>query len=420
MVEELAALIEENQPCVALTGAGVSTESGIPDFRSPTGMWAEFDPLEYATLGAFEADPEKVWRFYAPRFSMLTEAESNPAHRALAELELYGLVSAVITQNIDLLHERAGSREVIEVHGSIRSSTCPACGAQYPLDEVLALLKEGAGAPRCTACGAVLKPGVVFFDELLPETAIDRAYELAGHAQLLLVVGSSLEVWPVAELPVVTLRAGGKLAIVNEGPTSVDDRAHLKLDGKAGDILREVVTLIRPPRAPVTVADYDPEWPERFAEESERIRAALGDRVVEIEHVGSTAVPDLAAKPVIDLLVGLRDLDLTDDEIASMNDLGYEFLGELGLPARLFFRKGGETSTHHVHAVVWREEQWSRHLAFRDFLRSHRDDARRYGDAKRRLAEDVGHDWYAYVERKNSFTDDLFSRAWEWHRARLG
>src|SRR5215217_5733839 len=119
---KLARLIRENQPCVALTGAGISTESGIPDFRSPTGMWAEFDPLEYATLGAFEADPEKIWRFYAPRFSMLTEAEPNAAHRALAELERYGLLHAVITQNIDLLHARAGSQEVIEVHGSIRTS----------------------------------------------------------------------------------------------------------------------------------------------------------------------------------------------------------------------------------------------------------------------------------------------------------
>jgi NAD-dependent deacetylase len=420
VVEELAALIRENQPCVVLTGAGVSTESGIPDFRSPTGMWAAFDPLEYATVGAFQQDPEKVWSFYAPRFSMLTNAEPNAAHRALAELELYGLVSAVITQNIDLLHERAGSRQVVEVHGSIRTSTCLACGARYSLEEVLRLLDAGAGIPRCAACGAVLKPDVVFFDELLPEEVIDRAYELARHARLLLVVGSSLEVWPVAELPLVTQRGGGKLAIVNQGPTSVDDRTDLKLDGKAGDILREVVRLMRPPRAPVTVVDYDPEWPERFAQESERIRAALDDKVVEIEHVGSTAVPDLAAKPVIDLLVGLRCLGLTDDEIGSMKDLGYEFLGELGLPGRLFFRKGGETSTHHVHAVVSGEEQWSRHLAFRDFLRSHRDEARRYGDAKRRLAEDVEHDWYAYVERKNVFTDELFQRAWEWHESRLG
>jgi NAD-dependent deacetylase len=242
MSERLAELIREHQPCVALTGAGVSTESGIPDFRSPTGMWARFDPLEYATLGAFQRDPEKVWRFYSPRLSMLTDAEPNRAHLALADLESHGLLCAVITQNIDLLHERAGSREVLEVHGSIRTSTCVSCGARYRLEEVLGLLD--AGAPRCTACGEVLKPDVVFFDELLPDEAIDRAYELAGTARLLLVVGSSLEVWPVAELPLVTLRAGGKVAVVNDGPTSVDDRAEIKLAGKAGEILEATLAAL--------------------------------------------------------------------------------------------------------------------------------------------------------------------------------
>jgi NAD-dependent deacetylase len=243
-VSELARLIVENQPCVVLTGAGVSTESGIPDFRSPTGIWAEFDPLEYATLGAFRRDPEKVWRFYAPRFSMLTEAEPNRAHVALAELERRGLVQAVVTQNIDLLHERAGSREVVEVHGSIRTSTCLACRAKYELEEVLRLLAEGAGAPRCIQCGEVVKPDVVFFDELLLPDRIDRAYELAGEARLLLVVGSSLEVWPVAELPLVTLRAGGKVAVVNKGPTHVDDRAALTLDASAGEVLEAAVATL--------------------------------------------------------------------------------------------------------------------------------------------------------------------------------
>ena len=237
----LARLIKLNQPCVALTGAGVSTESGIPDFRSPTGIWAEFDPLEYATMGAFRRDPAKVWRFYAPRFSMLTQAEPNPAHLALAELERRGLLRAVVTQNIDLLHERAGGRDVVEVHGSIRTSTCPECGAQYALAEVLPLIEAGEGAPACPGCEGILKPDVVFFDELLPQEAIDRAYELAAEARLLLVVGSSLEVWPVAELPLVTQQAGGKVAVVNRGSTAVDDRADLKLDGSAGEVLQAVV-----------------------------------------------------------------------------------------------------------------------------------------------------------------------------------
>jgi NAD-dependent deacetylase len=240
-VRELAQLIVENQPCVVLTGAGVSTESGIPDFRSPTGIWAQFDPLEYATVGAFRLDPEKVWRFYAPRFSVLTEAEPNRAHRALVELESRGLVCAVVTQNIDLLHERAGSRDVVEVHGSIRTSTCPGCGGRYALAEVAPLIEAGDGAPRCPACSSVLKPDVVFFDELLPPDAIDRAYALAAEARLLLVVGTSLEVYPVAELPRVTLDAGGKVAIVNEAPTALDGRAALKLEGRAGDVLERTL-----------------------------------------------------------------------------------------------------------------------------------------------------------------------------------
>jgi NAD-dependent deacetylase len=208
----------------------------VPDFRSPTGMWAEFDPLEYATFGAFRRDPVKVWRFYAPRFGMLTEAEPNAAHLALAELERLGLVRAVVTQNIDLLHERAGSREVVEVHGSIRTATCPGCARSYPLADVLALL-DGRNAPACPDCRAVLKPDVVFFGELLPEAAMERAYELAAAASLMLVVGSALEVYPVAGLPLDTLRAGGALAIVNKGPTAMDGKATLKLDGSAGEIL---------------------------------------------------------------------------------------------------------------------------------------------------------------------------------------
>src|SRR3954468_11325284 len=187
----LARLLKENQPCVVLTGAGVSTESGIPDFRSPTGIWADFDPAEYASLPAFRAAPPRVWRFYKPRIAMLTEAEPNPAHRALAALERAGLVEAVVTQNIDELHERAGSNNVVEVHGSIRTASCPRCGASYERDAVVALLAD-ADAPECAGFEAVLKPDVVFFGELLPASAIERAIELARRAALLLVVGSEL------------------------------------------------------------------------------------------------------------------------------------------------------------------------------------------------------------------------------------
>jgi NAD-dependent deacetylase len=234
--EALARLIAERQPCVALTGAGVSTESGIPDFRSAEGIWAEVDPLEVASTDAFRRDPERVWEFYGRRLGLLLDAEPNGAHLALAELERRGLLQAVITQNIDLLHERAGSRDVIEVHGSIRRSVCLACGAAEPLEAVVAQLAERR-APLCPDCGAVLKPDVVMFGELLPGSAIDRAFELARAAGLLLVVGSSLEVYPVAMLP-AEARA---VAIVNRGPTAADHLAELRLDGPASELLAATV-----------------------------------------------------------------------------------------------------------------------------------------------------------------------------------
>lgn len=242
--EQLAELIREHQPCVALTGAGVSTESGVPDFRSPTGIWAHVDPMEYASLSAFRRDPERVWTFYRPRLEMLTQVEPNRAHRALAELERRGLLEAVVTQNIDVLHERAGSREVVEVHGAIRTASCPGCRAGYPLAEVRELLAAAEGAPCCPACGKALKPDVVFFEEMLPQGAIDRAFELARSAALLLVIGSSLEVYPVAGLPAETRAAGGHVAILNKGPTTFDGRAALKIDASAGEVLDRVVALL--------------------------------------------------------------------------------------------------------------------------------------------------------------------------------
>jgi len=232
----LAALLSERQPCVVLTGAGVSTESGIPDFRSPTGIWATVDPLEVASIQAFRRDPERVWAFYRDRIHMLLGAEPNPAHHALAELERRGLVQAVVTQNIDTLHSRAGSSEVVELHGSIRSAVCPHCLLTEGADAVLAQLEEQP-APLCTHCGEVLKPGVTMFGELLPPDALERATDLARAAGLVLVVGSSLEVWPAAGLP-LEARA---FAVVNLGPTALDDRALLKIDASAGETLAAVV-----------------------------------------------------------------------------------------------------------------------------------------------------------------------------------
>ena len=236
----LAELIRDRRPCVVLTGAGVSTESGIPDFRSASGIWARYDPMEYATIEAFRGDPVKVWDFYARRLDVLRRAEPNAAHVALAALERDGWVEAVVTQNVDRLHERAGSREVVEVHGSIRTSSCLACGERASFDEVVAMLEE-APAPACPRCGSILKPDVVMFGELLPEAAIERAFELAGSARLLLVVGSSLEVFPVAGLPQATLSAGGSLAIVNKGSTPYDDLAELTIGAPAAATLSAVL-----------------------------------------------------------------------------------------------------------------------------------------------------------------------------------
>jgi len=167
----LAELIRTNQPCVALTGAGVSTESGIPDFRSATGIWSRFDPYEVASIEAFRRDPAKVWEFYALRLDVLADARPNDAHHALARLEAVGLLQAVITQNVDRLHTAAGSRDVIEVHGSIARADCLACGAGVAGDDLTGLLP----LPLCPNCGTVLKPGVVMFGELLPQAAMDRA-----------------------------------------------------------------------------------------------------------------------------------------------------------------------------------------------------------------------------------------------------
>ena len=259
MPDRLARLIRDHQPCVALTGAGVATESGIPDFRSPTGIWAKLDPMEYATLSAFRRDPSKVWWFYRQRIEMLTAARPNRSHYALQELESRGLLTAIVTQNIDMLHRDAGSRDVIEVHGSIGSFSCQACGQTHELERVQELLAAQDDVPSCDRCAGVLKPDVVFFEEQLPAGAIDRASELAKSAGLLLIVGSTLEVHPVAGLPGLTVANGGRVAIINLGPTSFDRRATLKLEASAGETLGGVVDLLRRTSPRVARADAAPE-----------------------------------------------------------------------------------------------------------------------------------------------------------------
>jgi NAD-dependent deacetylase len=240
-VERLAGLVREAGSTVALTGAGISVPSGIPDFRSPgTGLWEKVDPMEVAHIDVFRREPERFWRFYGDRFSSLRDNRPNGAHRALVELEERGLLDGVITQNIDMLHRRAGTRELVEVHGSIAESRCLDCGARYPLEEARARLERDGGVPECD-CGRPLKPDVVLFGELLPEAAMERATTLAAGADLLLCVGSSLEVYPVAGLPGLTLRAGGRIALVTQGPTPYDADAAVKLDG---DVEHELQALV--------------------------------------------------------------------------------------------------------------------------------------------------------------------------------
>jgi NAD-dependent deacetylase len=229
----LAELISANQPCVALTGAGISTESGVPDFRSASGVWAQYDPYEVASLAGFQRDPSRAWEFYGRRLGVLADVEPNAGHLALAALERAGLLAAVITQNVDGLHQRAGSRDVIEVHGSIATASCVGCGRRERREDVLALLP----VPSCPDCGLVLKPDVVMFGELLPAAAVERSTVLARAAGSMVVVGSSLEVWPVAGLPEETLAHGGTLAIVNRDPTPYDGRAELVVRGGAGEVL---------------------------------------------------------------------------------------------------------------------------------------------------------------------------------------
>jgi NAD-dependent deacetylase len=240
----LAELIGESGCTVALTGAGVSVPSGIPDFRTPeSGLWANVDPMEVAHIDVFERDPERFWSYYRPRFHSLGDRRPNQAHEALAELERRGMLAGTITQNIDRLHRAAGARNVVEVHGSIATSACTACGASYGLEEVDALF-DADGVAICAECGGSVKPDVVLFGELLPAAAMAAAQELAERAELLLCVGSSLIVHPVAGLPGVTLARGGRLAIVTKGPTPYDGEATLKLEGEVDEELMALLAAL--------------------------------------------------------------------------------------------------------------------------------------------------------------------------------
>jgi NAD-dependent deacetylase len=243
--QQVADLLRRSECAVVLTGAGVSVPSGIPDFRSPgTGLWENVDPMEVAHIDAWRRDPDRFWSFYGQRFASLVDKQPNDAHLALAELERRGLVRAVITQNIDRLHRLAGTERLIEVHGSIDQSVCMQCGGKVPIDRVVRLLAAGDGAPECEACAVPLKPDVVLFGELLPERALAEAQALAMDADLMICVGSSLEVYPVAGLPAMTHGAGGRIALITQGPTPYDGDAEVKLDGDVVTELRAVLAAL--------------------------------------------------------------------------------------------------------------------------------------------------------------------------------
>lgn len=240
-VLDLARLLADADHAVILTGAGISTESGVPDFRSAGGLWERYDPVKVASMDTFIGDPAQFWEFHRPRFDMVASVDPNPAHDAVAELERRGVVKAVITQNIDGLHRRAGSVEVIEVHGSLGSGRCLRCDFRPPVDELLARA-DGAedGVPRCD-CGFPLKSDVVLFGEMLPAEQIEAAFEHAEAADVMLVVGSSLLVAPVSNLPGLLLANRGTLAILTEGETPYDARAAVRLHTKAAETMPRVL-----------------------------------------------------------------------------------------------------------------------------------------------------------------------------------
>lgn len=237
----LADLLAEAEHAVVLTGAGISTESGIPDFRSAGGLWETYDPMKVASMSTFMDDPSLFWRFHRPRIDMLGSVEPNAAHRAVAALQQRGIVKALITQNIDRLHSRAGSDQVIEVHGSLDRGYCLRCSTTVSMDELCARADAAEdGVPRCT-CGFQMKSGVVLFGEQMPVEAIEAAYDAAERADVMLVIGSSLQVTPVSQLPGVVLSRGGRLAILTESETDYDHRCTVRIHEKAGPTMQSVL-----------------------------------------------------------------------------------------------------------------------------------------------------------------------------------
>jgi NAD-dependent deacetylase len=229
---------------VALTGAGVSAESGIPTFRGTGRLSTKFDPVKVSSIDTFLADPSAYWQAAKERGNIALAAKPNPAHEALAAMEAAGRLVAVVTQNTDGLHQAAGTKHVIELHGSGRTVECLECGRREPRSEVQARL-DVEMPPRCRHCGGgPLKPTVVLFGEAMPPAAVQEAYALAEQADVMLVVGSSLVVYPAADIPLVAIRAGAPMVVINAEPTPFDRLAEVVIHGRAGEVLPEIAALI--------------------------------------------------------------------------------------------------------------------------------------------------------------------------------
>ncbi len=228
-IEQAAELIRSSRHVVVLTGAGISTPSGIPDFRTQeTGLWSKDDPMEVASLSSFLRRPERFYAWLRPLLVQTWGAKPNAAHFALAQMEAQGAIKAVITQNIDGLHRTAGSKNVIEVHGSLDHMECPTCRIIFPSENFKEIM-EDTRLPRCPKCDRIVKPGITLFEEFLPQSAWEAAEDHCSKADVILVAGSSLVVMPVASLPYYTLRHGGKLIINTFSTTPLDDSAAVLL-----------------------------------------------------------------------------------------------------------------------------------------------------------------------------------------------
>ena len=244
MVERAAALLATAHQAVVLTGAGVSAESGIPTFRGEGGLWTKYDPVKVSSIDSFLADPASYWRVSKERGTVALSARPNAGHDALAAMEAAGHLVAVVTQNTDGLHQVSGSRRVIELHGSGRTVQCLECGKLEPRAEVQARL-EVEMPPRCPNCGGTfLKPTVVLFGEPMPTDAINEAFDLARQADVMLVVGSSLVVYPAADVPLVAIQSGARLIVINAEPTPFDRFASVVIHGRSGEVLPEIARLI--------------------------------------------------------------------------------------------------------------------------------------------------------------------------------